>query len=101
MLTNKCFATNLKPCILEPKDNTKVALWHHKLVHQSKYVLDLVLKNLYVLNTNKLDFYSTYQYGKACQQPFPSSMNKTSSPLQLAHSNLWGPILLLSNEIIH
>ena len=45
MITNNCFATNLKPCILEPKVNTTAAFWHHRLGHRSKFVLDLVLKN--------------------------------------------------------
>ena len=94
----KCSATSLKPCILEPKVNTKAALWHYRLGHPSEFVLDLVLKDLHVPNANKLDFYTACQDCKYCQQPFPSSMNKTSSPLQLVHSDLWGPAPLLSNE---
>ena len=94
----KCSATSLKPCILEPKVNTKAALWHYRLGHPSEFVLDLVLKDLHVPNANKLDFYTACQYCKYCQQPFSSSMNKTSSPLQLVHSDLWGPAPLLSYE---
>lgn len=82
----------------DTKVNNKIVPWHHKLGHPSRFVLDHVLKYLHVPHADKLYFCIACQYGKVCQQRFPSSMNKTSSALQLVDADLWGLTPILSNE---
>lgn len=41
--------------------------------------------------TTALSFFEFYRYGKACKLPFKLSDTVASPPLELVHSDVWGP----------
>lgn len=43
-------------------------------------------------------FSTTFQYGKAHNLPFNHSSSKATKPLELIHSNLWGPASIHSRQ---
>ena len=75
-----------------------VALWHNRLGHPNRMVLNKVLTqlNLHNLSHTTPLFCDACQYGKLHQHSFPLSDQHTTKPFQIAHSNVWGPAPHLS-----
>ncbi|KAH9699266.1 retrovirus-related pol polyprotein from transposon RE1 [Citrus sinensis] len=60
--------------------------------HPSKHVLKCILSSLSLpCPTSMPDFCDACQYGKIHQFPFYSTGIKTKAPLELVHTDLWGP----------
>ena len=69
-----------------------VDIWHSRRGHPSKVILDNLfhLNKLYVKGTsNKLEFYSACQLGKAKQLPFLESSRQSFVPLALIYYDVW------------
>jgi hypothetical protein len=74
-------------------------LWHHRLGHPGAYVLQHVLRHhrLLVSPNTSASVCNACQMAKSCQLPFCDSDNKTSSPLELVHTDVWGPAIRSSS----
>ncbi|TXG67351.1 hypothetical protein EZV62_008626 [Acer yangbiense] len=71
---------------------TNENLWHAKLGHLSSLVLKKVLNGMYfICNVSAIDFCESCKLGKLHQWTYPKSTTKTTSPLELIHTDLWGP----------
>lgn len=69
-----------------------LAIWHDRLGHPSDSVLLPLLKhfNLSSSNTSKSFCYPCLQ-GKLHKLPFSHSTSVSTFPLQLIHTDVWGP----------
>ena len=89
-----------KVCNLQCQMNTtKLAnLFHQKFGHPNKHVLKSIIFSLSVdcSSISTPDFYDACQYGKVHQMPFYSTGIIIKAPLELIHTNLWGPAPLPS-----
>ncbi|WVZ68985.1 hypothetical protein U9M48_017854 [Paspalum notatum var. saurae] len=68
--------------------------WHSRLGHPSSSVVRQVLsKNSlpFVSEFNKDTVCDACQQGKSHQLPYPKSVSKSSAPLELVFSDVWGP----------
>lgn len=67
-------------------------LWHKRLGHPSPVILAKVLHSINTPFTTKdLSFCDACQLGKNHLMHFSSSTIKTTTPLQIIHSDVWGP----------
>uniref|UniRef100_A0A2N9HH98 Integrase catalytic domain-containing protein n=1 Tax=Fagus sylvatica TaxID=28930 RepID=A0A2N9HH98_FAGSY len=74
-------------------------LWHNRLGHPQQSVVKHVLQNklrLPVSNTTSLCIHCLE--GKMHKLPFPNSVSITSHPLEIVHSDVWGPAPITSNN---
>lgn len=73
--------------------SSAIDLWHKKLGHSSRLVLNKVLKSCNSkFNINKTpSFCDACQLGKIHALPFKRSVTVSKFPLQLIHADLWGP----------
>ena len=85
-------------CTTCNKEHKLLSLWHNQLGHPHPQVLQQVLKHLNILTCNTFTppFCEACQQGKLHQFHFPTTSQKTSCPLQLVHSDVWGPAPSLS-----
>lgn len=80
-------------------DNRILTDWHNKLGHPSQKTLSQILKSCNVKISNEnVEFYTACQFGKSHKLPFNLSETKPTKPLELVHSDLWGPAPLTSNQ---
>ncbi|KAL5545398.1 hypothetical protein UlMin_005085 [Ulmus minor] len=78
-------------------DNSTV--WHDRLGHVSSSILQKILSTCNVsCSVNKDLICSSCQYAKSHRLPFPISHSRASSPLELVHTDTWGPAPLLSTS---
>ncbi|KAH9727210.1 retrovirus-related pol polyprotein from transposon RE1 [Citrus sinensis] len=80
-------------------NSTKLAnLFHQKFGHPNKHVLKSIMSSLSVdySSISAPYFCDACQYGKAHQMFFYSTGIKTKVPLELIHTDLWGPAPLPS-----
>ena len=75
-------------------------LWHRRLGHPSAAIIKNVLSKCNVAHINKMDsnFCSSCCLGKIHRFPFSLSHTTYTKPLELIHSDLWGPAPVLSNS---
>lgn len=68
-------------------------IWHRKLGHPCNRVLSEVLKNcnIKVPAQDNFDFCEACQLGKVHKLPFKNSDSRALEPLDLIHSDVWGP----------
>eukprot|EP00268_Persea_americana_P013925 TRINITY_DN16169_c0_g1_i2.p1 TRINITY_DN16169_c0_g1~~TRINITY_DN16169_c0_g1_i2.p1 ORF type:complete len:660 (-),score=55.01 TRINITY_DN16169_c0_g1_i2:23-2002(-) len=67
-------------------------LWHARLGHPSLTIQKNILRNFNFPISNKhSSFCSSCQLGKSKRLPFPLSVSSSSSPLEILHSDVWGP----------
>lgn len=68
-------------------------LWHNRLGHPNRHVLQTIMKTLPLLpnHTQSLKFCDACQYGKLHQFHYPIIEIKSKVPLQLLYAYLWGP----------
>lgn len=79
------------------RKNETTDLWHVRLGHVSYHNLKVmmvksILKGLPELDIRADTICAACQYGKAHQLPFEESTFKTKKPLELVHSDVFGPI---------
>lgn len=74
--------------------------WHVKLGYPSEKILHQALKSckFKISGNQKLEFCSACQYGKSHKLPFKNSDSKASKPLELIHTDLWGPAPIPSKQ---
>ena len=77
-------------CFLNQADSN---LWHSRLGHPSSPVVSRVLSLCKGpgAKSSTLDFCSSCQMDKSHKLPFVLSQSKSMKPLDLIHSDLWGP----------
>jgi hypothetical protein len=83
-----------------PLPRTSFVDWHARLGHPVDRIVRHVLSKFqlpYVPN-KKLTICHACQHGKSHQLPFLPSDHKSSAPLDLIFSDVWGPSLILSNN---
>ena len=75
-------------------------LWHNRLSHLSENIVKVVLSkcNLSNVNKNPFSICKSCCFGKIHKLPFPSSTTIYTKPLELVHSDLWGPSPVLSSS---
>lgn len=90
-----CFSSFLADNVVNERLQKLVSLdlWHQRLGHPSSNVLQQVISlcKLPVAMKSKLSFCPSCKIGKAHALPFPQSDSHSTKPLELIHSNLWGP----------
>lgn len=79
------------------KKNQNVDLWHMRLSHVSYDKLDMMMKKKLVNGLPQLEVYKRLvcagcQYGKAHQLPYDKSNYQAKVPLELVHSDVFGPV---------
>lgn len=92
----------VKNYVIPPKHKTVLSVkdkWHRKLGHPSNHVLNLVLSQLNEkkFNREEFNFCQACQYGKSHSLPFKLNSNRASFPLELVHTDVWGPAPVMSN----
>lgn len=77
--------------------------WHRRLGNPSCQTLSKILKlcNVKRKESNRATFCEACQYGKSHILPFKSSDSHASFPLDLVHTNLWGPSPVASLNGFH
>jgi hypothetical protein len=70
------------------------SLWHGRLGHLSKTGISFLSKAGYIpkLSFSDHQFCEHCQYGKQIANPHPTSVPRESSPLDLVHSDICGPM---------
>ncbi|KAH9705793.1 retrovirus-related pol polyprotein from transposon RE1 [Citrus sinensis] len=90
------------PVSFHVSSNVSVSLLHNRLGHPSKHVLQTLLRNNCITftcdNKQKLEFCNACQLGKLHQFHFSATDIKSKYPLELIHTDLWGPASVLSME---
>ncbi|CAL8099455.1 unnamed protein product [Prunus armeniaca] len=79
------------------RKNETADLWHMRLGHVSYHKLSVMMKKSMLKGLPKLDVridkvYAGCQYGKAQQLPYEESKFKAKEPLELIHSDVFGPV---------
>ncbi|KAK1413456.1 hypothetical protein QVD17_35229 [Tagetes erecta] len=79
------------------KTNQTAELWHARLSHVGYDRLELMMKKelvrgLPTFEINRQVVCAGCQYGKAHQQPFEDSTYKATAPLEMIHSDVFGPV---------
>ncbi|KAH0732943.1 hypothetical protein KY289_004131 [Solanum tuberosum] len=79
------------------KNNETADLWHMRLAHVSYSKLTVMMKQSMIKGLPQLEVKANVvcagcQYGKAHQLPFEKSKFKANEPLQLVHSDVFGPV---------
>uniref|UniRef100_A0A803QC77 Integrase catalytic domain-containing protein n=1 Tax=Cannabis sativa TaxID=3483 RepID=A0A803QC77_CANSA len=87
------------PTVLQTNTKNHVNIWHTKLDHPSRTVLAKILPHVPHIGTiHQLEFCHACQLGKSHKQPFPSIDTKATQPLELVHTDLWGPSHIKSKD---
>lgn len=75
-------------------------LWHSRLGHPSFSIVNKVLQtcNLPLMSKNQQPFCHSCCIGKIHKQPFSNSLSVYNKPLQLIHSDVWGPAATISSN---
>lgn len=75
-------------------------VWHQRLGHPSSRVLRQILKlcSISDKSNERGDFCEACKYGKAHRLPYQASQFQANKPLELIHSDLWGPAPLQSTN---
>lgn len=79
---------------------TSDGVWHQRLGHPHKEILQLLAKNKSIV-LNKKDcslFFDSCQLGKSCRLPFLASETVISKPLERISCDLWGPSPVVSTQ---
>ena len=74
-------------------------LWHQRLGHPHLKIVRRIIAThgLPILNSNRNSFCDACLSSKAHKLPYANSTNQTRRPLELIHSDLWGPSPVLSH----
>lgn len=79
------------------KVNLNIDMWHKRLGHVGLDKLERIIKNNLVkgipnLEVKKEIVCTRCQYGKSHQQPYEPSSHRSTKPLELVHSDVFGPV---------
>ncbi|KAM6588273.1 hypothetical protein CsatA_010878 [Cannabis sativa] len=84
-------------CTKNSSNVSLVNLWHQRLGHPSKIIMNKVLHSLHIPTADP-SFCNACQYGKLHQFTFLSSQHSTTTPFEIIHTDLWGPSPYPTNE---
>ncbi|KAM6582045.1 hypothetical protein CsatB_009047 [Cannabis sativa] len=75
-------------------------LWHNRLGHPSKQIVQSVMAkcNITPINKNTFDLCTACCLGKHHKLPYSNSDTVYTAPLQLLHTDLWGPAPMVSSN---
>ncbi|KAJ4768699.1 hypothetical protein LUZ62_079074 [Rhynchospora pubera] len=74
-------------------------IWHLRLAHCSHAVVDTLRKQqLIAMKNSKFSVCTDCNKAKAHKLPFVLSSNKASHPLEVVHTDLWGPAPIVSEK---
>lgn len=80
------------PVGLSASTTCNMELWHQRLGHSNIKTISSILKSCNLPISNKpLSFCNACCFGKSHKLPFSSSTTEYSKPLELIHTDLWGP----------
>jgi hypothetical protein len=72
-------------------------VWHARLGHPStSTTLDVITAYALPCASNKLSLCQPYYMAKAHKLPFYNSLSTITTPLELVHSDVWGPSPIIS-----
>ena len=77
-------------------ERSSIDVWHKRLGHPSSSSLQHLLHDIPIRGTSSMSFCDHCQYGKSHKLPFPISPSVSSQPLEIVHSDVWGPSPVLS-----
>lgn len=77
---------------------TTASIWHQRLGHPSPTILQNLAPSLSLQGASSSQFCESCQLAKSSKLPFSISESTTSKPLELIHSDVWGPAPLLSQS---
>jgi hypothetical protein len=91
--------TNAPPSIFSTSRTTFVG-WHARLGHPADRIVCHILSKFQIpfVSNKKLVVCPACQQGKSHQLPFSIFENKSSAPLELVFSDVWGPSPILSTN---
>uniref|UniRef100_A0A803NLS5 Integrase catalytic domain-containing protein n=1 Tax=Cannabis sativa TaxID=3483 RepID=A0A803NLS5_CANSA len=106
-LNHSCFVSNLssvssshvsQPMVVQSSILIKDR-WHQRLGHPSSRVLSHVLSQINVRNWKNEEnaFCDSCQLGKSHALPFKTNPYHVKNPLELVHTDVWGPAPIISN----
>ncbi|KAH9805863.1 retrovirus-related pol polyprotein from transposon RE1 [Citrus sinensis] len=94
-----CFKSTF-PVSFQTSSSMSANMLHNRLGHPSKHVIQTILRNNCLMSANvsksNFIFCDACQLGKLHQLHFPATEIKTKYPLELIHTDLWGPAPVLS-----
>jgi hypothetical protein len=73
---------------------SSVDLWHHRLMNPSSSIVKSIVRSNNLAcapRPSSLFICDPRQHAKVHQLPFNNSIHVTTSPLELVHSDVWGP----------
>ncbi|KAF7809814.1 Retrovirus-related Pol polyprotein from transposon TNT 1-94 [Senna tora] len=83
---------------VQTSDNKDFSLWHSRLGHCSAKIVHCVLNKCNIKTFgNHSDVCHACCLGKSHALPFSSSLTQYTKPLELVHSDVWGPAPILSS----
>ncbi|KAE8676474.1 hypothetical protein F3Y22_tig00111588pilonHSYRG00004 [Hibiscus syriacus] len=91
------FTTEEEDQLSRTRKNETSDLWHMRLGHISYSKLSVMMKKSMLKGLSQLDVRTATvcagcQYGKAHQLPYDESKFKAKEPLELVHSDMFGPV---------
>ena len=80
-------------------EKTSLNQWHHRLGHPNMRILQKIisLHGLPTLSSNKILVCDACSSSKSHRLPYSHSTHQTSKPLEIIHSDLWGPSPVISH----
>ena len=80
-------------------ERTGLDLWHHQLGHRKMRILLSVISTygLPTLSVNKILSCDACITSKSHCLPYSKSTHRTTKPLKIVHSDLWGPSPVISH----
>ncbi|KAL5543220.1 hypothetical protein UlMin_010930 [Ulmus minor] len=96
----QCYLVNPSSSQSKLSSVSKKEVWHRRLGHPSDRVLSKILKtcNQKIEINETVNFCDACQYGKSHLLPFSKSTSHASIPLELIHTDIWGPSPVISNS---
>jgi transposase InsO family protein len=76
----------------------EIILWHRRLGHPSFGYLEKLSPHLFSGLTNRNFFCETYIKVKSHKASYQDSLNKSSAPFDLIHTDVWGPCPVISRS---
>ncbi|KAL5544306.1 hypothetical protein UlMin_008090 [Ulmus minor] len=77
----------------------KSALWHCRFGHANADIVQRIIQSCNIHDSiNKTYVCSSCQYAKSHRLPFKLSFSRASKPLELIHTDLWGPASITSTN---
>ena len=89
----------LRNCSSYLREKASPETWHHRLDHPHFRVLQNILNKFGLPITHKMKYYhcDVCRSSKSHKLPFSISVHKSTKPLELIHSDVWGPAPILSH----